>query len=107
MVSETRQSETQQLWAAFGERLRAFIRRRVESDADADDILQEVFLRIHRHADTVKHHDRLVSWLDSIAARAPTQPPVVAPSVSRAVRAVRSVRRVRALRGAVAAAGAR
>jgi RNA polymerase sigma-70 factor, ECF subfamily len=63
MVSRSLQSDTQQLWSAFGERLRVFIRRRVDSDADADDILQEVFLRIHRHADTVERQERLVSWL--------------------------------------------
>jgi RNA polymerase sigma-70 factor (ECF subfamily) len=70
MVSASRQSDTQQLWAAFGERLRAFIRRRVGSDADADDILQEVFLRIHRHADTVERQERLVSWLFQVTRNA-------------------------------------
>jgi RNA polymerase sigma-70 factor (ECF subfamily) len=70
MVSETRQRDTQQLWSAFGDRLRAFIRRRVESDADADDILQEVFLRIHRHADTVERRERLVSWLFQVTRNA-------------------------------------
>jgi len=64
MISQqTQHADTQQLWSAFGERLWAFIRRRVDSDADADDILQEVFLRIHRHADTVERQERLVSWL--------------------------------------------
>jgi RNA polymerase sigma-70 factor (ECF subfamily) len=63
-------SDTQQIWTEFGERLRAFIARRVDSDADADDILQDVFLRIHRHADTVKHHDRLVSWLFQVTRNA-------------------------------------
>jgi RNA polymerase sigma-70 factor, ECF subfamily len=70
MVSEPRQADTQQLWAAFGERLRVFIRRRVDSDADADDILQEVFLRIHRHADTVERQERLVSWLFQVTRNA-------------------------------------
>jgi RNA polymerase sigma-70 factor (ECF subfamily) len=70
MVSGSRQSDTQQLWAAFGERLRAFIRRRVGSDADADDILQEVFLRIHRHANTVERQERLVSWLFQVTRNA-------------------------------------
>jgi RNA polymerase sigma-70 factor (ECF subfamily) len=70
MVSGSLQSDTQQLWAAFGERLRAFIRRRVGSDADADDILQEVFLRIHRHADTVERQERLVSWLFQVTRNA-------------------------------------
>jgi RNA polymerase sigma-70 factor (ECF subfamily) len=70
MVSETQQADTQQLWSAFAERLRTFIARRVESDADADDILQEVFLRIHRHADTVERQERLVSWLFQVTRNA-------------------------------------
>jgi RNA polymerase sigma-70 factor (ECF subfamily) len=70
MVSKPQQTDTEQLWSAFGERLRAFIRHRVESDADADDILQEVFLRIHRHADTVARQERLVSWLFQVTRNA-------------------------------------
>jgi RNA polymerase sigma-70 factor (ECF subfamily) len=63
-------SETQLIWAEFGDRLRAFIARRVENDADADDLLQEVFLRIHRHAGTVEHADRLTSWLFQVTRNA-------------------------------------
>jgi RNA polymerase sigma-70 factor (ECF subfamily) len=70
MVSETQVSHTHQIWAEFGDRLRAFIARRVDSDADADDILQEVFLRIHRHAGTLKRHERLVSWLFQVTRNA-------------------------------------
>jgi len=70
MASETQRSDTQQIWTEFGDRLRAFIARRVDSDADADDILQDVFLRIHRHADTVEHRERLVSWLFQVTRNA-------------------------------------
>jgi RNA polymerase sigma-70 factor (ECF subfamily) len=70
MVTETQVSPTQQIWAEFGERLRAFIARRVDSDADADDILQDVFLRIHRRAGTVEHSERLVSWLFQVTRNA-------------------------------------
>ena len=37
------------LWDQYSHRLLAFIRSRVANAADADDILQEVFIRIHRH----------------------------------------------------------
>lgn len=37
------------LWNQYSHRLLAFIRSRVASAADAEDILQEVFVRIHRH----------------------------------------------------------
>lgn len=68
--SETQRSDTQQIWVEFGDRLRAFIARRVASDADADDILQDVFLRIHRHVETVERRERLVSWLFQLTRNA-------------------------------------
>jgi RNA polymerase sigma-70 factor (ECF subfamily) len=70
MSNATHLRDTQQIWAEFGDRLRAFIARRVDSDADADDILQDVFLRIHRHADSVERHERLVSWLFQVTRNA-------------------------------------
>jgi RNA polymerase sigma-70 factor (ECF subfamily) len=70
MISAVQAVDTQRVWTEFGDRLRAFIVRRVDSDADAEDILQDVFLRIHRHADSLERHDRLVSWLFQITRNA-------------------------------------
>lgn len=67
MVSVTQASDTQQIWSEFGDRLRSFI---VGSEADADDILQDVFVRIHRHAGTVERRERLVSWLFQVTRHA-------------------------------------
>lgn len=63
-------SETQLLWAEFGDRLRGFIARRVANEADVDDILQEVFLRIHQHLNSVQRADRLGAWLFQITRNA-------------------------------------
>ena len=62
--------DTQIIWSEFGHRLRAFIRQRVSNDEDAEDILQEVFLRIHRHAGGVQRADRLTSWLFQVTRNA-------------------------------------
>jgi len=70
MVSATQRSDTQQIWSEFGERLRAFIARRVDGEADVDDILQDVFLRIHRHAGSLERRERLVSWLFQVTRNA-------------------------------------
>jgi RNA polymerase sigma-70 factor (ECF subfamily) len=70
MVTAAQRTDTQQIWSEFGDRLRAFIVRRVDGEADADDILQEVFLRIHRHAGSVERHERLVSWLFQVTRNA-------------------------------------
>jgi RNA polymerase sigma-70 factor (ECF subfamily) len=70
MSSIVQASDTQQIWSEFSDRLRAFIRRRVDSAADAEDILQDVFLRIHRHAGSLEHQERLVSWLFQVTRNA-------------------------------------
>jgi RNA polymerase sigma-70 factor (ECF subfamily) len=70
MISHVEHCDTQQIWAEFGDRLRAFITRRVGSAADAEDILQDVFLRIHRHADSLQRRERLISWLFQITRNA-------------------------------------
>jgi RNA polymerase sigma-70 factor (ECF subfamily) len=70
MVTAAQRPDTQQIWSEFGDRLRAFIVRRVDGEADADDILQEVFLRIHRHASSVERHEQLVSWLFQVTRNA-------------------------------------
>ena len=72
MSSIVQASDTQQIWSEFSDRLRAFIRRRVDSAADAEDILQDVFLRIHRHAGSLEHQERLVSWLFQVTRNAVT-----------------------------------
>jgi len=63
-------NETQAIWTEFGARLRGFIAPRVGNEADADDILQEVFLRIHRYRTTVERDDRLVPWLFQVTRNA-------------------------------------
>jgi RNA polymerase sigma-70 factor (ECF subfamily) len=55
--------ETKAVWEEFHGRLKAFIARQVGPEADAEDILQNVFVRIHRHIGDVNKADRLVSWL--------------------------------------------
>jgi RNA polymerase sigma-70 factor (ECF subfamily) len=48
-------------WHSLGDALHAFIRARVPSDADADDILQDVFIRVLEKSASVRQADRLES----------------------------------------------
>lgn len=50
--------------------LRAFIAKRVANEAETEDILQEVFLRIHRRLETVTDPRRVVSWVYQITRHA-------------------------------------
>ena len=61
---------TQQIWAEFGASLRAFVARRVGNKAEAEDIIQDVFLRIHTRLDTLGDERKLTSWVYQITRNA-------------------------------------
>lgn len=54
------------VWDQFSDRLRSFIRARVPDEETAEDILQEVFLRIHAKIGTLQDLGKLESWLYQI-----------------------------------------
>jgi RNA polymerase sigma-70 factor (ECF subfamily) len=54
-------------WDELATRLRPFIRRRVASEPDADDVLQDVLLRMHRGLPGLHDEDRLGPWMYRIA----------------------------------------
>jgi arsenite methyltransferase len=56
-------TSTEQIWEAFHTPLQQFIRRRVPDDPTAEDLLQEVFLKIHQHIGGLKDARQLESWL--------------------------------------------
>jgi RNA polymerase sigma-70 factor (ECF subfamily) len=58
---------TEALWEAFNGQLSAFILQRVSNPDDAEDILQEVFIKIHTHIDSLRDEDRLAPWVYRIA----------------------------------------
>lgn len=51
-------------------RVLGFVSRRVRSREDAEDIAQEVMLRIHRHSADLERVDRMGAWVNRIAANA-------------------------------------
>lgn len=58
------------LWAEFGPPLRRFLARRVPPGVDADDLVQEVFLRVVRGVATLRDADRPEAWLYQTARNA-------------------------------------
>ena len=61
---------TERVWEEFHMPLQQFIRRRVSDEATAEDILQDVFLRIHQHMDTLKDVRKLEGWIYQITHNA-------------------------------------
>ncbi len=60
----------EEIWREYHTRLHAFIRSRVGDASDAEDILQDVFLRIHSRVRTLEDGTRLQSWMYQIARNA-------------------------------------
>jgi RNA polymerase sigma-70 factor, ECF subfamily len=61
---------TEHVWEEFHASLQQFIRRRISDEATAEDVLQDVFLRIHQHIDTLKDVRRLEGWIYQITRNA-------------------------------------
>lgn len=59
--------ETEKIWSKFSTALKKFILSKVNDVTIADDILQEVFIKIHLKKDALKKKDSLKSWLFTIA----------------------------------------
>jgi RNA polymerase sigma-70 factor (ECF subfamily) len=65
-------SVTEQAWEEFSGQLKGFILRRVPDPMDAEDILQEVFVKLHTRIDTLRDERRLAPWLYTITRNAIT-----------------------------------
>jgi RNA polymerase sigma-70 factor (ECF subfamily) len=55
------------LWRELADPLRAFLRHRVSSTQDAEDLLQAVFLKIHRQLPNLRDTSKLQGWAYRIA----------------------------------------
>lgn len=64
-VAET-QDATYQIWVELKTNLHRFISRRASNEADADDILQEVFIKIHSNIGRLRDTTKLHSWVYQI-----------------------------------------
>jgi RNA polymerase sigma-70 factor (ECF subfamily) len=61
---------TEAAWKEFHVRLRAFVSRRIADRADAEDIVQDVFMEMHRSLPSLRTRDRLGPWLHRTARNA-------------------------------------
>jgi RNA polymerase sigma-70 factor (ECF subfamily) len=60
----------EQLWTEFGHDLRGFIRTRVRDHAAAEDILQDVFVKIHERLPSLRDGERVEAWMYQVARNA-------------------------------------
>jgi RNA polymerase sigma-70 factor (ECF subfamily) len=61
---------TEELWQGMHDGLRAFIAKRVSDQSHAEDVLQEVFVRVHRQLESVNDPRRIISWIYQVTRNA-------------------------------------
>jgi RNA polymerase sigma-70 factor (ECF subfamily) len=60
----------EEIWNQYHANLLVFIQKRVNDKVAAEDILQDVFIRVHSRIETLKSRTRLESWLYKITRNA-------------------------------------
>ncbi|ULL14738.1 RNA polymerase sigma factor SigZ [Paenibacillus sp. H1-7] len=55
------------LWSDYYLRLKRFVANRIQNQADVEDIVQDVFIKINDHIDDLKDEQKLSSWIYQIA----------------------------------------
>jgi RNA polymerase sigma-70 factor (ECF subfamily) len=59
--------EARGAWKELEQRLRPYLMRRVASPADVDDVLQDIFVRMHRSLAGLRDEERFGGWVYRIA----------------------------------------
>ena len=54
---------TEKIWANFNQQLLGFIKSKINDNLIAEDILQDVFIKIHLKSNTLTDSNKLTSWL--------------------------------------------
>ena len=57
---------TETIWSEYSKQLKGYILKRVPNSSMADDILQEVFIKIHENIDSLKDQTKINSWIYQI-----------------------------------------
>lgn len=57
---------TKNIWDNFNQKLYSFIFNRVGNHVEAEDVLQEVFLKIHTNIELLNDSDKLPAWIYTI-----------------------------------------
>ena len=54
---------SRQVWEEFSERIRAQLLRKLRRKDDVDDLMQEIFIKIHTHLGCLRDKKKLSSWI--------------------------------------------
>ncbi|HET7012137.1 MAG TPA: RNA polymerase sigma factor SigZ [Anaerolineales bacterium] len=59
-----------EVWESFAHHLRNYVRKRIADPDAAEDVMQDIFLRVHTHLEEVRNPERVLPWLYRIARSA-------------------------------------
>src|SRR5574344_2944782 len=57
---------TESIWQAYSAQLKAYISKRIIDTSFADDLLQEVFIKIHEKIGMLKDNEKISNWIYQI-----------------------------------------
>jgi RNA polymerase sigma-70 factor (ECF subfamily) len=63
-----KKEQTAAIWSEFSGQIRRHLLGKVRNESDADDLMQEVFVKIHRHAGELRDKDKLAPWIRRIVS---------------------------------------
>lgn len=63
-----KKEQTAAIWSEFSGQIRRHLLTKVRNESDADDLMQEVFVKIHRHAGELRDKDKLAPWIRRIVS---------------------------------------
>ena len=58
---------TEDIWREFSGPLRGFLIKRIAEPEDVEDVLQDVFVKLHTRIDTLRDGERIAPWLYRVA----------------------------------------
>ena len=61
---------TETIWEEFSNGLKHFILKRIPDESSAEDVLQDVFLKIHARIDRLRDVEKLPAWVYQVARNA-------------------------------------
>ena len=59
--------ESARIWEEFSGRIRSHLLRKIRKKGDVDDLMQEIFMKIHAHLPHLRESGKLSSWIYRIA----------------------------------------
>lgn len=66
-ISTSKAIKFNQIWLDFSKPVKEFIRNQTHNAEVTDDLLQEVFIKIHQHLHELREEERLAGWVFQIA----------------------------------------